>query len=482
MSPDASHPDPTEPTAPPVASAAALHTSGKRTNWRDRGRTLAVGIGLGLVLAFIGSRLLAPRSAAESSGSETVAASAAGAAQTVTVAEAAVANVQQILEATGTADAYELLPVTPQTAGLRIEQILVDEGDAVRAGQVLARFDSTVLQAQRQQALAGVQQAEARLAELRAGARSEERARAQEAVRSAEAGVAQARSDLDLLNKRLERNELLQAEGAIAQDRLDEVRNQQRTAQAGLEQAQARLQDARATRQELQSGARPEAIAQAEAELAQAKAQVRLLDAQLRDTRLLAPRAGLVATRTARLGATTSTSEPLFELIQDGRLEVQLSVPETQLEQIRVGQPVQVRSDANPDLTATGRVRDIDPLVDAESRQALVKVDIPSRSLRPGMFVRAEIVVNTAAGVTVPVEAVLPQSDGSARVFVLQADNTAIATPIEMGELLADERVEIRSGLSPGDRVAVKGAPYLNDGDRVEISDDDSFTAPASDS
>ncbi|NJL01569.1 MAG: efflux RND transporter periplasmic adaptor subunit [Spirulinaceae cyanobacterium SM2_1_0] len=259
--------------------------------------------------------------------------------------------------------------------------------------------------------------------------------------------------------------------------------NQQRAAAANLQQAQARLQDARATSQELAAGVRPETIAQAEAELARNKAQVALIDAQLNDTRLVAPRAGLVAERQARVGATTVTSEPLFELIQDGRLEVQLTLPETDLEQIRVGQPVRLTSDANPELAATGRIREIAPLVDAESRQATVKVDVPRQGLKPGMFVRAEIVVTTTAGVTVPAPAVLPQSDGSAIAFVLQPDETVVATPVEMGELLADNRVEIRSGLEAGAQVVVKGAPYLNDGDRVRIASDllDAPAAPASD-
>ncbi|NJO20417.1 MAG: biotin/lipoyl-binding protein, partial [Spirulinaceae cyanobacterium RM2_2_10] len=138
-------------------------------------RSLAIGVGIGLVLAVIGGRLLAPSAPAESADGEAPVAAAGprAATQTVTVAEAEVTSVQRTLAATGTANAFELLPVTAETGGLRIERVLVDEGEAVRAGQVLAVFDSSVLRAQRQQAIASVQQAEAGLAELRAGARVE---------------------------------------------------------------------------------------------------------------------------------------------------------------------------------------------------------------------------------------------------------------------------------------------------------------------
>ncbi len=65
--------------------------------------------------------------------------------------------------------------------------------------------------------------------------------------------------------------------------------------------------------------------------------------------------------------------------------------------------------------------------------------------------------------------AVLPQSDGSAIAYVLQADNTVKAQPVEMGEILPSEKVEIESGLQVGDRVVVKGAAYLKEGDLVEV-------------
>ncbi|MEM9539225.1 MAG: efflux RND transporter periplasmic adaptor subunit [Cyanobacteria bacterium P01_E01_bin.42] len=440
-----------------------------------------IGIGIGLAIAVIAGQFMSPSASETQSASNSASNSAEtpserspGKAQTITAAEARLAPVNRTLEATGTVNAFELIPVLSQATGRQIVQVLVEEGAAVETGQTLAILDSSVLRAQLAQARASTTQAEARLAELRAGSRVEELARGREGVRIAEAGVTQAQSDLELIKRRVERNKFLETEGAIARDRLDEILNQERIAEANLAQAKARVQDAKETLNELQRGPRPEVITQAQAQLAQAQGQVQLISAQLNDTRVVAPRGGIVAERNARVGDITSSSDRLFTIIENGRLELLLRIPETQIGQIKSNQPVRITSEANPDLRLIGRVRTLDPLVDEESRQATIKVDLPrTGGLKPGMFLRGAIVISAESGVTVPSGAALPQDDGSAIVFVIQSDNTVASQPVTLGAVLADDRVEIVEGLTPGDRVAVKGSPYLKDGDLVAIAEEE---------
>ncbi|MGK7873349.1 MAG: efflux RND transporter periplasmic adaptor subunit [Xenococcaceae cyanobacterium] len=434
------------------------------------GRGLLIGMGIGIVLTLGGERLLSSQQTNDSTTAAPPAIASQASAQSVTVAEVETSQINRTLKATGTVAAFELIPVLSQAKELQIKQVLVDEGAFVKAGQVLARLDDSVLRAQLAQAMASVAQAEARLAELRAGTRSEEIARARENVRSAEAEVVQAESDLDLARKRVQRNQNLEAEGAITRDSLDEVLNEERSKQSSLQQAQASLREAQQQLAQLQAGPRREVIAQAEAQLAEDKAQVQLVTAQLKDTRVVAPVSGKVAERDARVGDITSSSETLFTIIENGRLELRVKVLETQLPQIRPGQRVEITSGADSSLMLSGTLREIEPIVDEESRQAIVKVDLPAqKSLKPGMFLRASITTSAATSLTVPMGAVLPQSDGSAIAYVLQEDNTVKAQPVEMGEILTRERVEIKSGLSRGDRVVVKGAAYLKEGDRVEV-------------
>ncbi|MGD2179686.1 efflux RND transporter periplasmic adaptor subunit [Lusitaniella coriacea] len=444
--------------------------SSKKLSWLSGGRGVVLGVGLGLFFALIGSRIVQPGSANDAQKPETPAAESQAPARSVTVAEVESQAVNRTLDATGTVEAFEMIPVMAEATGLKIQSVLVDEGDIVQKGQLLARLDNSILQAQLVQAQAGVQEAEARLAQLRAGSRTEEVARARESASSAKAAVRQAQSDLTLARQRAQSNRMLASEGAIARDRLNEVLTIERNSQAALDSAQARLREAQQQLAQVRAGSRPEEIAQAQAQLSQAKGQVQLVTAQLADTQVVAPRGGKIAERNARVGETTSSSTTLFKIVQNGRLELQVKVPETQLPQIRPGQKVEITSDSDSQLRLTGTVRDIDPIVDSESRQATVNVNLPNNAnLKPGMFLRAAIITSATPGVTVPADAILPQTDGSAIAFVLQPDNTVKAQTVETGQILPNGRVEIKSGLKPRDRAILKGASYLKDRDRVSV-------------
>ncbi len=230
------------------------------------------------------------------------------------------------------------------------------------------------------------------------------------------------------------------------------------------------MREAEQELQQLRAGSRQEVITQAEAQLAQAKGQQQAIAAQLGNTKIVAPASGMVAERNARVGDVTSPSQPLFQIIDKGRLELLLKVPETDLAQIRPGQSVKITSNKDSKLSFEGKVREIDPVVNEQSREARVKVDLPAAdSLKPGMFLQAEITTSSASGLTAPAKAILPQADGSAIAYRLMGDGTVKAQQVQVGEPMPGERVEIKSGLSPGDRIVVKGAAYLKDGDKVEV-------------
>ena len=452
-----------------AGSSSLPGTEKAKKGWLSGGKGLVLGIGIGVLFALGATHLVSSQQSDAPTAAPPVATSSAPS-QSVTVAQVTSETVSRRLDATGSVAAFEMNPVMSQATGLQIQQVLVEQGQVVKAGQLLARLDDSVLQAQLSQAQASVAQAEARLAELRAGSRNEEIARAKEAVKSAESAVTAAESDLELARTRVDRNKMLQAEGAIARDRLDEVYNQERSSRSQLEQAQARLREANQQLAQLQAGPRREVITQAEAQLAQAQAQVQSTIAQLNNTRIVAPVSGKIAERNARVGDVTSGSQTLFKIIENGRLELIVNVPETQLPQIQPGQSVTITSDADSSLQLSGKVREIDPMIDEASRQAQVKIDLPaSAALKPGMFLRASITTSAAQGLTLPAKAILPQSDGSAIAYILQPDNTVKAQAVEVGELLGDNRVEIKSGLSVGDGVVVKGAAYLKDGDKVNV-------------
>ena len=387
-----------------------------------------IGTGLGMAIAFGGTRFLSRPTAKAPTVAQQ---SPQQPAMSVTVAPVQTARVARTLNVTGSVAARDLIPVLPQTTGLRIEQLLVDEGDVVKKGQVIAVLDNSVLQA--------------RINEARADTESN-----QAVVGQRQAALAQARATLAEAQRNLQRYQQLADAGAISRQDLDTRTTAAATAREAVRVAQANINSALAD------------VRSTRANLAQ-------LQTQLGQTLVRAPANGLIAEAPAEVGDVASGTQKLFSIIQNGALELQAQVAATELPQIRVDAPALITYDADPRVRLQGKVKEISPLVNPESRKATVKINLPPTSLlRSGMFARAAITTATVSGLTVPAKAVLPQPDGSAIVFVLLSDNTVKAQTVEVGGVPSGGSVEIKNVL-PGDRVVIAGAGYLKDGDRVQV-------------
>lgn len=454
---------------------------------------IALGLGIGLAIGIFAGRMgrTPPPANPESLAAQPAAITTAPS-QTVTVAPVETGTIARTISATGTVAAYDLLPLLPQANGLQIERVLVDEGDVVVAGQVMAVLDDDVLQAQKSQAIAALESAKATLLERLAAVTQAEAAVTQALSAQAEeeaqkeqarASLAQARVDKAQADRELARYEKLATDGAISLQEL-EIRSTTassaaeavRVARANISSAQAKIQSAQANVSSAKARLRSAraAVSSAEANVRSASGGVQQLRTQLSQTEVRAPAGGIVAERIARRGDVTNGSQKLFSIIADNALELQVQIPETQLSRVRVGVPVEITSDADARISLSGRVRDIAPLVDATTRQATLKIDLPSDPLlRPGMFLRAAITSQTVEGLIVPYEAVQWQADGGAIVYLLDGDHVARARPVEVGTSIggADQksRIEIKQGLKKGDRVIVAGAGFVKDGDRVKV-------------
>ena len=458
-----------QPTAAKPRSITPISNNSSNLFLGKRG--LLWGIGLGILVTFGATRIFSTPTDNTNMAESNTEVSTTAPSQTVTVTEVTTTDIASTLNASGTVTAYERIPVMSQANGLQITDVLVERGDYVERGQVLVRLDDKVLRAEQTEAQGAVDRARSQLEELQAGSRKEEIAQAEFRVANARSAVARAESDLELVQKRVARNTSLQAEGAISRDRLDEILNQERVALSDLAGAKADLNEAQQALAQLEAGSRPQTIAQAQAELTQAQGRLQAIEARLADTAITAPSAGIIADREAKVGQITDNSQMLFTIIQDGRLELTLPVPETLIGQIEPGQKVRVTSNSNRDLNLTGEVRQIDPAIDESSRQATVRVDLPGGiNLKPGMFLQAAINTATNPGQAVPIEALLPQSGNKAIAFVVQSDNTVEARTVTLGQILSEQQVEVIEGLQPGDKIVLEGAAYLKDGDRVAIA------------
>ena len=300
-------------------------------------------------------------------------------------------GVDGALLASGTVEATEA-SLGFQVPG-RVERIVPDEGDRVTAGDELAWLDRTELEARRAQAAAQLAAARAGLAELEAGARTEELAQAREAARAATERYADAQRDF----QRVER--LLQG-GAVSQEAYDK-------AKLALEVATSQRDQAAQQLSLVETGPRPERIAAQRAAVAQGEAAVRQVEAALANAVITAPFDGVVTIRDREPGETAGAGAPVLTLMNPNDRWVRIYIREDRIGAVQVGQEASITADTYPDKQYRGTVSFISSQAEftprnvqtAEERVKLVyavKVRImgdPANQLKPGMpaDVRLEI-------------------------------------------------------------------------------------------
>jgi len=370
-------------------------------------------------------------------------------------------NLTLEIQASGRVRPIESVNISPKTSG-RLTELLVEKGDRVKEGQVIARMEDTEIRTQLIEAQANLSRQEARLAELLAGSRPEDIAQGLARLSQTEArlaqllagsrleDIAQAQAQLEaaqakerLAIARLERNRQLLADGAIAQDQLDEA-----TADA-------------------ESAAAPQEIAQARAEVAVAKAQVLRVQSQMQDSVVVAPFSGLITQRYASIGAfvtpTTSasssasaTSTSIVALATG--LEILAELSEVDISKIKVGQMVQIRTDAYPQKVFQGRVRLIAPEAvrtnNVTSFQVQIAIETGQEKLLSGMNVRLTLLGSSIPrALVVPNVAVLTQN-GKTGVLVPNQENKPKFRPVTLGPVIGD-KTQVLNGVKVGERVFI---------------------------
>ena len=364
---------------------------------------------------------LAPVSAAEAPGQAPIAPS-------VTVLVMKPAELVDTQLVTGTLVAREEALVVPEIEGLRITEILVEEGDRVKAGQVLARLSADTLNAQ--------------LAQWQA------------TMNVSTAQIAQARS------------QIAQADAALAQSgpalaRAQDLLKISSGTQATVEQraAEQRINEAKL------AGAK-DGLVLSTAERANRDALGNEIKLKLARTEIKAPVDGIISRRTARLGAVASAvSEPLFRLIANGDIELEAEVPEFRLTRLVKGQTASVTF--GQDIILGGLVRLVSTEVDKASRLGKVRVALlPDPRPRTGAFARGTIEISRRTVLAVPNSAL--QYDGADPYAQVVQDGHVVARRVKTG-LSAQGMVEITGGLAEGEAVIARAGAFLHDGDAVNV-------------
>ena len=352
---------------------------------------------------------------------------AASALPAISVSRVASMPMRDRVIASGLVAAIEEVQVQPLVEGQPIDALLADVADRVEAGQVLARLSSASLELQRSELAAS-------------------RASVEASVAQAEASLIEATASAEEAERVAARNAQLAEAGTIPRAQGDE-------AQANADAARARVRVAE------------QGIASARAQGELVEAQVATLELQLSRTEVKAPVAGLVVARNAQVGAIASASgEAMFRIVRDGAMELRAEVSEQDLLRLAPGQAALLTTTGGAD-PIPGEVRLVEPAIDPATRLGTARITIgdPARVVE-GMFLTAEIVVEQAEALAVPVTAVGAGADGATvmRVRDGTVERVAVVTGIRDGGMIA-----IDEGLVAGDLVVTKAAAFVRDGDRI---------------
>ncbi len=250
---------------------------------------------------------------------------------------------------------------------------------------------------------------------------------------SLEASIGVARADLNLAQANLDRATQLVERGFISKADIDRLTATRDSAAARLRVAQAQLNEARARNNRLN---------------------------------IVAPKAGYVLERNVEPGQTvTQGSGTLFLLAENGEMELQAQLGESDLANVTVGTTTQV-TPVGADKTLTGQIWQISPVIDPQTRQGIARIALGYDSaLRPGGFANARIESGTSEAAVLPESAVLNDSKGSF-VYIVGPDNKAVRRDVVVGSV-SSAGLSITSGLTGNEKVVLRAGGFLNPGETV---------------
>jgi multidrug efflux pump subunit AcrA (membrane-fusion protein) len=363
-------------------------------------------------------------------------------------------SIERRLHLTGTIVADATVDVFSKVSGI-LERLGVDQGDRVKADQVVARVEREEKEAELQEDRAALDVLRARWAQMETGARPEEIAQAEQLVRQTKASWETSLDNYRRLKKLKDRD-------YVSQQRLDEAMLQVTVSEAEYQSAVEKLTL-------LKKGARQEDRDALLAQMREAEAAVRLAEIHLKNTTIRAPIGGIIGKRYVDQGALVGTSTPILRIVAMDQVSVMVQVVESELAQLRHGATADISVDAYRDDIFKGTVARISPTVDPDSRTADFEIEVDNRDyrLKPGMFARVELVVQRRDNVLLLSKDSLITESGPARVFVHNSGR-AILKEVSLG-LEGEEYVEVLNGLSQGDEVLVAGHYELKDGMAVNV-------------
>lgn len=409
-----------------------------------------------------------------------------GAARTQTaavdVAIAAAAPLAATREYTGTTQPLQEVAIRAQAEG-QLRQLNVDVGDRVKKGQTLARIDDSLLAAATAEAAAELASRRTEISQLQAQ------------VSDAKTQVEQNRLQLQQAQSDAARYSNLAKSGAVSQQQAEQFRTQARTAAQVLRSAQAKVL------------AEQQAIGVANSRITAQQAVVAQQQQRRAYAMVMSPLSGAVLSRSTEQGNLVQVGNELLRLGDFSQAKVTVQVSELDLATVRLGGVAKVRLDAFPKAQFAGKVTRISPAANPTSRLVPVEVTIPNPTGRigSGLLSRVSFAQTTVDRVIVPLSALqddranakqtgtnsrspttsdrpnnatlagtasAQENPTKGNLFVVTRDgeqSKVSARSVALGQQI-DGKVQILSGLNPGERFVSRTSKPLKDGDPVRVS------------
>lgn len=362
-----------------------------------------------------------------------------------------VASAQSGLIATGKIIAADEIQVVSKVSG-KVASVNAQEGSVVKAGDVLVTLEAADYQQQINQAQAAIAGANAKLRDTKAGARDEQLTQLASVVTQAQAGLKVAESNYN-------RMKALFDAGALSQAELEKVSLELEKARTGLEQAQAQYDLAKA-------GPTADTVAALQAEVSRLNSSLEMAKSSYENTIIRAPISGIVAKRSIDPGEMATAGAPLLVLVNMADVKVEASVPQDQINNVKVGSTVDVKVGSLGGKVLQGTVEFVSPVSDANSSSFPIKVKVSNQEglLRAGMVAEVVLQGQASQGLKVPSSAVLAKDN---KHYIYTVDNDVVHQVEVSVDNSSGEWTTVTQGVKDNDQIVLNPTDQLSEGTKV---------------
>src|SRR5580700_9576876 len=339
-----------------------------------------------------------------------------------------------------------------------VRRVLVNRGDHVKTGQLLAELENRDLAASAEESRSQLDQAQSAYQTITGATVPEDRTKA-------EADVQADRQTLDAAKKLYDNRVDLQKQGALAQKLVDDAR-------VAMVQAQSQLDTAQRHLESVQQVTGTEQRKAAQAQVNAAKAHYDSAAVQVAYAEVRSPINGIVSDRSVYPGETAAAGAPIVSIVDISQVVARANIPVKEAAAVRVGKPATI---TGPEGVLAGKVTVVSPAVDPSTTtiEVWIQAENPEEKMKPGgtvqVSIRADLIQDT---LLVPASALLHSDEGGEKVMVVGKDSIARERKVTVG-IREGNRVQILGGVTEGEKVITSGGLGLDDKAKVAVKSEE---------